>query len=125
LLLTLVPDEKIRSDYSIDMPSKNCPQAITEDNNCMFWTLLLTVTLIVNKNSTIDEVSSAILTCYDTKEKLADLMIKFKKFIIELAKDNNITAKTAGKRRKTNKLKLKNRKTRKNTKPKKRVYLRM
>jgi hypothetical protein len=111
-------------EYSIDMPSKVCPQTIAYDRNCTFWTLLLTVTLILNKNSTIDEVSSAILTCYDTKEKLGEFMVKFKKFIIELATDHNLI-QSAGKRKKTKKSKSKNRKTRRNTKPKKRVYLQM
>lgn len=66
------------SEYTIDSPTKECPQSITMDKNCMFWTLLLTITLIDNPKSTIDEVSSAILKKYPTKEVLSKYIENFK-----------------------------------------------
>ena len=90
------------SEYTIDLPTKECPQSITMDRNCMFWTLLLTITLIDNPKSTIDEVSSAILKKYPTKEVLSKYIENFKVIL------NNTVG---GKRRKLTRRRKGNRKT--------------
>jgi hypothetical protein len=66
------------SEYTLDLPSKQCPQSITLDDNCMFWTLMLSMFLMLNPKSTIDEVSSAILEKFPTKELLSKFIENFK-----------------------------------------------
>lgn len=77
----LITDKIERNKYQIDIPSKPCPQSITLDKNCMFWTLLLTIILIENPNATIDEVSEAVLTKYPTANELAVFMRNFKSLL--------------------------------------------
>lgn len=93
------------TEYNLDLPTKQCPQAITLDDNCMFWTFLLTMHLILNPKSTIDEVSSAMIKKYPTKELLSNYIENFKGFIYE-----KFILGQGGKRRRTIRRKPKNRK---------------
>jgi hypothetical protein len=70
--------ELTTENYSIELPTKPCPQSVTKDDNCMFWTLMLTFYLMLNPKSTIDEVSSAVLKKFPTKELLSQHIQNFK-----------------------------------------------
>lgn len=105
LLDFLIQDKKIRQEYQIDYPAKICPQAITLDKNCMFWSFLLAMELVINNNSTIDEVSEAMLKKFPDKKSLSEYMNNFKVYVSEFAKDG-------GKRRKTIRRKVKKSRTR-------------
>lgn len=96
--------------FSIDVPRQICPQAIAKDKNCMFWTFLLTLTLVENPDATIDDVSSSYLKKYRKAVDLSRLMNNFKGFLFDLAEtqesENNeeLTPEEptpGGKRRKT------------------------
>ena len=95
------------NEYTIDLPKGQCPQAITQDTNCMFWTFLLTVFLVFNPKSTIDEVRSAIIKKYPTKELLSKYVESFKADFFYRFRDQ---IRKGGKRRRTIRRKPKNRK---------------
>jgi hypothetical protein len=117
LLAVLIEDEAERKQYSIDMPSGMCPQSVTLDYNCVSWTVLLALTMVLNPNYTIDEASRAII--YETKDKrrtdieVGQIINNFKCYLFDYFR---MGGQNAGKRRKTNKSKLNNRKTRRNKK---------
>lgn len=90
-------------EYKHVIPVTPYPQSIVGDTNCMFWTFLITVTYIINtKSISPDQIASAIIKKYPTKEELIDYIEGFKErlnFYIEGMKNIKGYSAFSGKRK--------------------------
>lgn len=93
------------ADPTIINPVQVCPQTITGDLNCMFWTYLIFILILLNPNKDHNDLVKQFLSKYSTKELLTRYIDGFKRNTLETL------APSAGRRRKTIRRYLKKRKT--------------
>jgi hypothetical protein len=96
LILTKVLERLGIPEYNKVLPYTPFPQSIANDENCMFWTFLVTICFLLNPNTTSpDEIADAITTKYPDRESLLKYIESFKEILARFLLKN----KKAGKRR--------------------------
>lgn len=90
-------------EYKHVIPVTPYPQSIADDDNCMFWTFLITVNYIINSKSiSPDKIATAIIKKYPTRKQLLEYIEGFKEklhFYIEAMKKLKGDNVFAGKRK--------------------------
>ncbi len=90
-------------EYQKVLPVTLYPQSIADDENCMFWTFLITVTFLMNPSvRNPDIIAQAIVKKYPTKQTLVEYIEGFRSI---LGKMITIIPPEGGKRKRTRRVK--------------------
>lgn len=66
------------ADYTLVVPEETCVQAVAEDNNCVFWSMLLYQLIMEGKADTTGQASKIVLGRFKTPEELRTFVEQLK-----------------------------------------------
>lgn len=78
------------TEFTLVEPPDTCVQAIAEDKNCMYWSLLLAARYLKGDATSIKDVSDSILKETGGKEGLKKYVNTFKRYLYESIRQNEI-----------------------------------
>lgn len=87
------------ADPTIINPVEVCPQTIADDSNCMFWTYIIFILILLNPDKDHNLLVKQFLSKYPTKEALTRYVDGFKRTTIEALSPQTPGGKRTRKRR--------------------------